>query len=271
MEGLKKCVVSGCNAMEILAEGKELEEDIFPNLEDLRLHDLLRSSNIVEGHVSPRSFANLKFLSLEKRDNLRYIFSWSMIKQLPKLETLYISNCKNLEDFFEENATETEIVNYELPSLKFFPLKCLPKIFSIDKIVPLALSSIEEVYTIHCISVKSLPRSLVNAPRLMIVTGQRKWWDEELQWEDYTIKQQLQPLFKVHLDLNLFLLETSKIGIWGKQRSKSAYIFCLLFFCLLCLAAENEFLHCTVQILRLINDFFSSRNKTPQIRMLDCL
>jgi hypothetical protein len=26
----KKCVVSGCNAMEILAEEKELEEDIFP-------------------------------------------------------------------------------------------------------------------------------------------------------------------------------------------------------------------------------------------------
>jgi hypothetical protein len=41
------------------------------------------------------------------------------------------------------------MVNYELPSLKFFPLKCLPKIVSIDKIVALALSSIEEVYTIH--------------------------------------------------------------------------------------------------------------------------
>ena len=105
----KKSVVPGCNAIKILAEGKELEEGIFPNLEDLRLYDLRRSSNIVEGHVSPGSLANLKFLSLEKRDNLRYIFSWSMIEQLPKLETLCISNCKNLEDFFEENATATEI------------------------------------------------------------------------------------------------------------------------------------------------------------------
>jgi hypothetical protein len=71
----KKCVVSRCNAMEILAKGKELEKDIFPNSEDLRFYDLRRLSNIVEGHVSPGSFANLKFLSLEKRDNLRYIFS----------------------------------------------------------------------------------------------------------------------------------------------------------------------------------------------------
>ena len=161
----------------------------------------------MEGHVSPRSLANLKFLSLEKRDNLRYIFSWSMIEQLPKLETLCISNCKNLEDFFEENATETEMVNYELPSLKFFSLKCLRKIVvSIDKIVELALSSIKEVYTIHCISVISLPRSLVNAPRLMIITGQRKWWDEELQWEDYTIKQNLFVCFYFHQNKNHFFM-----------------------------------------------------------------
>jgi len=221
--------------------------------------------------VSPGSFANLKFLSLEKCDNLRYIFSWIMIEQLPKLETLYISNCKNIEDFFEENATETEMVNYELPSLKFFPLKCLPKIVSIDKIVALALSSIEEVYTIHCISVKSLRRSLVNAPRLMIIAGQRKWWDEELEWEDYTIKQQLQPLFKVCLDAEFISFRNIKDRNLGQTKIEICLCFlCLLFFCILCLAAENEFLHCTVQILRLINDFFSPRKKTPQILMLVC-
>jgi hypothetical protein len=148
-----------------------------------------------------------------------------MIKQLPKLETLYISNCKNIEDFFEENATETEMVNYELPSLKFFPLKCLPKIVSIDKIVALALSSIEEVYTIHCISVKSLPRSLVNAPRLMIVTGQRKWWDEELQWEDYTIKQQLQPLFKVGLDAEFISFRNIKDRNLGQTKIEICLCF----------------------------------------------
>nr|TKR85261.1 NBS-LRR disease resistance-like protein [Populus alba] len=89
---LRGLYLNQCSELAMLpsdVEGKELEEDIFPNLEDLRLYDLPRLSNIVEGHVSPRSLANLKFLSQEKRDNMRHIFSWSMIEQLPKLETLY--------------------------------------------------------------------------------------------------------------------------------------------------------------------------------------
>ncbi|KAL3567096.1 hypothetical protein D5086_032511 [Populus alba] len=217
---LRGLYLNQCSELAMLpsdVEGKELEEDIFPNLEDLRLYDLPRLSNIVEGHVSPRSLANL-------------------------------NNCKNLEDFFEENATATEKVNYEHPSLKFFPLKCLPKIVSIDTIVELALSSIEEVYTIHCISVKSLPRSLVNAPRLMIITGQRKWWDEELQWEDFTIKQQLQPLFKACLDAEFISFRNIKDRNLGQTKIEICLCFlCLLFFCLLCLAAENEFvaLYCS--------------------------
>jgi hypothetical protein len=105
----------------------------------------------------------------------------------------------------------------------------------------------------------------------MIIAGQRKWWDEELQWEDYTIKQQLQPLFKVGLDAEFISFRNIKDRNLGQTKIEICLCFlCLLFFCILCLAAENEFLHCTVQILRLINDFFSPRKKTPQILMLVC-
>ncbi|KAJ6857666.1 hypothetical protein NC651_039171 [Populus alba x Populus x berolinensis] len=155
----KKCVVSGCNAIKILAEGKELEEDIFPSLEDLRLYDLPRLSNIVEGHVSPRSLANL-------------------------------NNCKNLEDFFEENATATEKVNYELPSLKFFPLKCLRKIVSIDTIVK--------------------------------ENGGMKNYNGRISQSSNNFS-----LFsKYVLMLNLFLSETSKIGIWG-NKDRNLFMFSL--------------------------------------------
>ncbi|CAK7345777.1 unnamed protein product [Dovyalis caffra] len=119
-----------------------------------------------------------------------------MIKQLSKLESLSISNCDRLEDIFEENEIEPEMIRsdgHQLPRLKNLYLGDLPKLVSIDRIVSLASASIEEIWIQKCISVKSLPSSLVDAPKLRKIGGSSsEWWDEELEWEDNAIKQRLQ-------------------------------------------------------------------------------
>lgn len=78
-------------------------------------------------------------------------------------------------------------VENQLQKLKYLNLTAgLPKLVGADKILTLTLSSIESICITGCRRVKSLPSSLLKAT---------KWWDEELEWEDDTIKQGLQPLF----------------------------------------------------------------------------
>ncbi|CAK7345773.1 unnamed protein product [Dovyalis caffra] len=193
--------VSSCDDIEILANGDESEEgDVLPDLEDLRLYRLPKLRIIMEGQVSTRSFSNLNSLILSTCHHVKQIFSWSMIKQLSKLENLSVHTCHRLEDNFEENASEPEMVRndgHQLPRLKLLKLRALPKLVSIDRIISLASVSIEEIW-IHRCNVKSLPSSLVDAPKLRMIAGSsRQWWDEKLEWKDNAIKQRLQILFSV--------------------------------------------------------------------------
>ncbi|CAK7345776.1 unnamed protein product [Dovyalis caffra] len=171
-------MVWSCDDIEILANGDESEGgDILADLENLKLSCLPKLRAIIEGQPSIRSFSNLNSL---------------------RLDTF---TCDRLEDIFEENEIEPEMIRsdgHQLPRLELLELQSLPKLVSIDKIVSLASASIEEIWIRKCINVKSLPSSLVDAPKLRKIGGSSsEWWDEELEWEDNAIKHRLQLLLSV--------------------------------------------------------------------------
>lgn len=90
LKGLKRCLIKECEAVEVLAEGEESKEAFLSNLEESELLGLQNLRNIVKAPVSPRCFANLHYLWVSRCNKLKYIFAWSMIKQLSQLEKLAV-------------------------------------------------------------------------------------------------------------------------------------------------------------------------------------
>ncbi|XP_044465712.1 disease resistance protein At4g27190-like [Mangifera indica] len=115
----------------------------FPYLESLYLHNLLNLEMIFRGQFSDKSFCNLKIIKVEKCDKLKNIFSLSIARGLPQLQTLEFNECNNMEHIFfpetiadiyvddSEEDINKEVVNkIEFGHIHSLTLKSLPKLRS---------------------------------------------------------------------------------------------------------------------------------------------
>ncbi|CAK7345775.1 unnamed protein product [Dovyalis caffra] len=117
-ESLRICSVLSCNDIEILANGDESEGgEIFADLENLELSLFAE----IESNTG-RATVNKKLLKSQLFEIGQH--------QLSKLESLSISYCDRLEDIFEENEFEPEMIRsdgHQLPRLKILRLQWSPQ------------------------------------------------------------------------------------------------------------------------------------------------
>lgn len=108
--------------------------DAFPVLESLVLHNLIHLEKICHGQLTAVSFCNLKIIKVRNCDRLKNVFSFSIARGLPQLQTITVIKCKNVEAIFmmerDDYVGSTEVDKIEFSQLRSLTLKFLPQLTS---------------------------------------------------------------------------------------------------------------------------------------------
>ncbi|TXG59186.1 hypothetical protein EZV62_017015 [Acer yangbiense] len=107
----------------------------FPKLESLFLRNLINLEMMCHDQLATESFSKLRIMKVKKCDRLKHLFSFSMAKNLLKLEEIEVTNCKKLEEIvFKESHEQFEqhskVSKIEFTQLRTLRLQCLPQLTS---------------------------------------------------------------------------------------------------------------------------------------------
>ncbi|XP_050110266.1 uncharacterized protein LOC126589108 [Malus sylvestris] len=188
-DNLENLTVSDCNSMEVIFQlkGPKHEEsshsiEAFNKLSSLRLDRLPGLTRVWEmGSSQPMltgsSFGNLKSLEVGFCNQLKYLFSSSIVKLLVSIEDIEVHNCEKMEEIVaaEEETDET----ITLPKVKSIKLESLPKLkYFCGEAYTLKLPSLEllEVDDVQNLSLLA-PKLIATHPRLQVRTalGVAEW------------------------------------------------------------------------------------------------
>ncbi|RXH84698.1 hypothetical protein DVH24_032982 [Malus domestica] len=188
-DNLENLIVSDCNSMEVIFQlkGPKHEEsshsiEAFNKLSSLRLDRLPGLTRVWEtGSSQPMltgsSFGNLKSLEVGFCNQLKYLFSSSIVKLLVSIEDIEVHNCEKMEEIVaaEEETDET----ITLPKVKSIKLESLPKLkYFCGEAYTLKLPSLEllEFDDVQNLSLLA-PKLIATHPRLQVRTalGVAEW------------------------------------------------------------------------------------------------
>ncbi|KDO39829.1 hypothetical protein CISIN_1g040040mg, partial [Citrus sinensis] len=114
--------------------------DAFPLLESLSLSNLMNLEKISCSQLRAESFLRLRNLKVESCEKLTHIFSFSISRGLPQLQTIKVTACKNMKVIFEvgreDDINNTEVIDkIEFSQLRKLTLKSLPQLRSFCSVV----------------------------------------------------------------------------------------------------------------------------------------
>ncbi|ESR59344.1 hypothetical protein CICLE_v10014275mg [Citrus x clementina] len=101
---------------------KHVPRDAFRALESLSLSNLINLEKICHGKLKAESFCKLTTLKVKSCDKLSFIFSFSVARSLPQLQTIEVIACKNMKEIFAvlEFAQLRKLTLKSLPHLRSF-------------------------------------------------------------------------------------------------------------------------------------------------------
>ncbi|XP_061360946.1 uncharacterized protein LOC133304885 [Gastrolobium bilobum] len=102
--------------------------DAFPNLESLSLDNLSNLEHIYHGPVTEISFFKIRVIKVHKCDGIIWLFSNLMIKGLPHLADIEVSECKLMEAIVVVEGVENP--HLEFPELRSLNLQGLPTLIT---------------------------------------------------------------------------------------------------------------------------------------------
>jgi len=105
---------------------------VLPNLETLTLQNLFILEEIFHGPIPIQSFTKLKSFEVKGCNKLKNILWYSLIRNLPQLLEIKISDCKMLTEIIAEQTTDAkkEIDKITFPKLHSLVLEHLPSLVS---------------------------------------------------------------------------------------------------------------------------------------------
>ncbi|KAK4851194.1 hypothetical protein QYF36_013122 [Acer negundo] len=161
--------------------GCAAHDDLLPNLEELRLQDLIKLGSISElsGFLGLR-FSRLKLIEVFRCNGLEYLLTCGdFIISLPKLETIQVSSCYSLVELFNFPLQENFVPEPVVPNLRTLKLVNLPKLKNLSRQDGSRLDSkfiscvyqvkaIEQIEVIKCDNLRKLPLTIgVGSPQLL--------------------------------------------------------------------------------------------------------
>ncbi|KAG6793973.1 hypothetical protein POTOM_003200 [Populus tomentosa] len=187
LKNLKEVIVGSCESLEEVFElgeadegsSEEKEMPLLSSLTLLELSELPELKCIWKGPTRNVSLENLVHLEVSYLERLTFIFTPSLARNLPKLETLEIRDCSELKHIIREEDGEKEII----PQSPGFPkLKALyiSLCFSLEYVFPVStspsLTNLEQMTIVRADNLKqifyggegdALPRDgIIKFPRL---------------------------------------------------------------------------------------------------------
>ncbi|KAL9366265.1 hypothetical protein Peur_037464 [Populus x canadensis] len=147
LKNLKEVIVHSCKSLEEVFElgeadeGSSEEKELLSSLTLLKLQELPELKCIWKGptrHVSLQNLVHLKVSDLKK---LTFIFTPSLARNLPKLESLRINECGQLKHIIREEDGEREIIpeSPRFPKLKKINISFC---FSLEYVFPVSIDGI---------------------------------------------------------------------------------------------------------------------------------
>jgi len=166
LKNLKEVSVWGCKSLEevfelgeLPDEGSSEEKELLSSLTRLRLEGLPELKCIWKGPTRHVTLQSLNFLDLRSLDKLTFIFTPSLARSLPKLETLEITDCHELKHIIREEDGEREII----PESPCFPKLKTLRIFHCGKleyVLPVSVSpslqNLEQMTIYHADNLKQM-------------------------------------------------------------------------------------------------------------------
>ena len=123
------------------------------------------------------SFGNLKSLSVDHCNQLKYLFSSSIVKLLVSVEDIKVENCEKMEEIVAAEEETAEIIT--LPKVKSIKLESLPKLkYFCGEAYTLKLPSLELLKVINVQDLRPFDSKLVDThnPRLQVKPAFRQEW-----------------------------------------------------------------------------------------------
>ncbi|XP_048420489.1 disease resistance protein At4g27190-like isoform X2 [Pyrus x bretschneideri] len=196
-DNLENLCVIDCNSMEVIFQlkGPKHEEsshsvEAFKKLRSLRLDTSPSLTRVWEtGSSQPMfagsSFGNLKWLRVYRCNQLKYLFSSSIVKLLVSVEDIKVTNCEQMEEIVAAEEETAEIIT--LPKVKSIKLKSLPKLkYFCGEAYTLKLPSLELLKVINVQDLRPFDSKLVDThnPRLQVKPAFRQEWTSDDENED---------------------------------------------------------------------------------------
>ncbi|GAU28414.1 hypothetical protein TSUD_54660 [Trifolium subterraneum] len=104
----------------------------LPNLETLSLQNLFNLEEICHGPITIQSFTKLKSFEVKGCDKLKNLLWYSLVRNLPQLLEIKVSDCKMITEIIAEPTSEAdkEIDKIMFPKLRSLELENLPSLIS---------------------------------------------------------------------------------------------------------------------------------------------
>ncbi|CAI9304427.1 unnamed protein product [Lactuca saligna] len=183
MEKLKFCLLSECNEMLQIVNGRHLEDffvrPVLGSLQHLSIHYMKSLLCIWNGPIHSRCLSNLKTLAMHSCPELRTIFTQGLLESLTCLECLIVEDCstiKTLVSLESPQSTSTPC----LPSLKKISLIHLPELLSISGSISIA-PRLESLVVYDCPNLEKLSYMKAFDNNIKEIKGENEWWDA-LKW-----------------------------------------------------------------------------------------
>ncbi|KAJ7978789.1 Disease resistance protein family [Quillaja saponaria] len=183
----KKLTSSGIRGLKYIffEEGSqtELVDLVIQKLEHLKV---LHCHYLIKLAQCSVSFAHLKYLEIDRCDELRSLVTSSTANSLVQLTSLKISACKMIENIVadeDEAECDRPIIFQKLELLELDRLHCLTSFYSGNR--GLRFQSLKSMFAIQCPRMETFTRGdLIDTPRLGRVYVQRNeddwFWESDL-------------------------------------------------------------------------------------------
>ncbi|KAL4619206.1 hypothetical protein ACB092_06G063100 [Castanea dentata] len=194
--GLKSLSIINCPTSLGRGGGCAARCDLLPNLEELHLYNIKNLNSISElaGHHIGLRIHSLKSIEVFSCSQMKYLFSCGdFIQTLPNLDFIWVTNCENLEELFNNESRQNISPDPVVPKLRMLQLGNLPKFKTLCRHEE-PWSCLEQVKVWECKGLKRLPLTNQNAGTIKEIKGESQWWDA-LEWDDDQTKSSLLPFF----------------------------------------------------------------------------
>jgi Cdc6-like AAA superfamily ATPase len=167
LKNLKEVIVDSCKSLEEVFELGEADEQsneekgmpLLSSLTELQLEMLPKLKCIWKGPTGHASLQSLNLLNLNHLDKLIFIFTPSLARSLPKLETLNIRNCGELKHIIREEDCDREIIPESpcFPKLKTISISDCGKL---EYVLPVSVSpslpNLEQMWILNAHNLKQI-------------------------------------------------------------------------------------------------------------------